>query len=143
MARFLVGPRIEALDMTTTRDNARRNKEDNLDQEVSPQALIDPLEENITNVETKPAFQLLDQAMTAQANRDVVAPVNPNVGTASSRMRDFIKMNPSEFYGFKVEEDPQEFIDEVCKVLAIMGVTSVGKAKLAAYQLKDIAQVWL
>ncbi|XP_049394693.1 uncharacterized protein LOC125858984 [Solanum stenotomum] len=39
--------------------------------------------------------------------------MNPNVGTAASRVRYFMRINPSEFYGSKVEKDPQEFIDEV------------------------------
>ncbi|WMV41472.1 hypothetical protein MTR67_034857 [Solanum verrucosum] len=42
-----------------------------------------------------------------------------------SRVRDFTRMNPPEFHGSKVEEDPQEFIDKVNKVLMIMGVTPV------------------
>jgi len=41
-----------------------------------------------------------------------------------------------------MEEDPQEFIDQVSKVLDFVGVTSVEKAELAAYQLKGVAQVW-
>jgi len=36
-------------------------------------------------------------------------------------------MNPLEFHGSKVEEDPEEFIDEVYKILMIMGVTPVEK----------------
>ena len=33
-------------------------------------------------------------------------------------------MNSATFYGSKVEEDPQGFIDEVFKVLDDMGVSS-------------------
>ena len=39
-------------------------------------------------------------------------------------------------------EDPQEFIDEVYKIVHAIGVTSREKAELASYQLKDVAQVW-
>ncbi|KAH0650427.1 hypothetical protein KY284_030339 [Solanum tuberosum] len=51
-------------------------------------------------------------------------------------------MNPPEFNGSKVEDDPNGFIDKVYKTLAIMGVTFREKAELAAYQLKDVAQIW-
>ncbi|WMV54357.1 hypothetical protein MTR67_047742 [Solanum verrucosum] len=52
-------------------------------------------------------------------------------------------MNPPEFHDSKVKEDPQEFIDEVLKVLMIMGVKPVEKVELAAYHLKDVANIWL
>ena len=60
----------------------------------------------------------------------------------ASRLRDFSQINPLTFYGSKVDEDPQEFVDEVYKVLYIRGVTSSDKAELASYQLKDVAQTW-
>ena len=60
----------------------------------------------------------------------------------SSRLRDFTRMNPPSFYGSKVEEDPQEFIDEIYNILYAMGLTTSEKSELATYQLKDVAQTW-
>ena len=51
------------------------------------------------------------QAMMAQDNRDIVPCPNQQIATTASHLRDFTRMNPSTFYGSKVEEDPQEFID--------------------------------
>ncbi|MDE0547717.1 hypothetical protein, partial [Microbacterium sp. C7(2022)] len=47
-----------------------------------------------------------------------------------------------EFHGSKTEEDPKAFLDEVYKIMAIMGVSSEEKAELAAYQLIGLAQIW-
>ncbi|WMV08943.1 hypothetical protein MTR67_002328 [Solanum verrucosum] len=75
-----------------------------------------------------------------QANGEVVTPVNYNLG--ASRDRDFARMSLSEFHGPKVGENPQEFVEEIYKILDNMRVTSVEKAELAAYQLKIVSQVW-
>lgn len=52
------------------------------------------------------------------AIREVVALMNPNWGAVSRKVRDFNRMNPMEFFGSKVEEDAQEFINEVYMVLS-------------------------
>ena len=80
------------------------------------------------------------QAMTAQATWDFAPCPHQQVTTMASHLRDFTRMNPPTFYGSKVEEDPQEFIDEIYKILYAMGLTTSEKAKLATYQLKDVAQ---
>ena len=50
--------------------------------------------------------------------------MNPNTNTPASIMWDFTRMNLVNFYGSKVEEDSQGFIDKVIKVLDSMGVSS-------------------
>uniref|UniRef100_M1DIU1 Gag-pol protein n=1 Tax=Solanum tuberosum TaxID=4113 RepID=M1DIU1_SOLTU len=96
-------------------------------------------EEQPTNEDLRDALTLFAQAMANQANHGAQAPQAP---TPASRVRDFVRMNPPEFYGSKLDEDPQEFSDEVHKLLAIMGLRSENKAELAAYQLKGVAQIW-
>ena len=43
------------------------------------------------------------------------------------KIREFVRMNPPMFYGSKVKEDPNRFIDEVYKTLVVMGLTSTEK----------------
>ena len=49
-------------------------------------------------------------------------------------------MNPPMFFRSRSDEDPQDFLDDVCKILYAMGVISIEKAELASYQLKDVTQ---
>ena len=58
-----------------------------------------------------------------------------------SHLRDFTRMNPPTFYGSKVEEDLQEFVDEVDKILFAMGLNTSEMAELATYQLKDVTKL--
>ncbi|XP_049372489.1 uncharacterized protein LOC125837398 [Solanum verrucosum] len=127
MSRFLTGVselveeecRTEMLGMANTRANARRDEEGNMDQKVPHQvphqaprqALIDPMGENVTHVEFRSTMKLLAQALAMQANREVVALANPIREITASRMRELFRMNPQEFYGSKMGEDPNRFID--------------------------------
>ena len=46
------------------------------------------------------------------------------------------------FYGSKLNEDSQDFINEVYKVLYVMVLASNEKDKIASDQLKDVSQTW-
>ena len=80
--------------------------------------------------------------MTAQANQDIAPRPHQQETTMASRLRDFSQSNPPTFYGSKVDENPQEFIYEVYKILYAMGVSSSEKVVLATYRLQDVAQTW-
>ena len=71
------------------------------------------------------SMALLAQALTVQDNREEVALVNTIGGMGATREREFLRMNLPEFDDSKVGEDPNEFIDEVYNVLAIMRVSSI------------------
>ena len=38
-------------------------------------------------------------------------------------MGQFIRMNPPKFTGIKVEEDPEEFVDEMEKIFSVIHTT--------------------
>ncbi|WMV19984.1 hypothetical protein MTR67_013369 [Solanum verrucosum] len=67
---------------------------------------------------------------------------NTNVGPASARVRDFVRINSPEFLGSQVGEDPQNFIDEVKKIFEVMQLTGNYRIELASYHLKDVAHIW-
>ena len=49
----------------------------------------------------------LSRAMTTQVYRDIGCRVNVMQNIMTSRMRDFVTMNPTRFFGSKVGEDPK------------------------------------
>ncbi|XP_049391548.1 uncharacterized protein LOC125855954 [Solanum stenotomum] len=130
----------------------RRVEEKNVNDGVPPQGpqgdqvpqknkvLVDP--PVMTNKEIRSAFLTLAQAMTAQVSQDVGTRVNANESTMALRLRDFVRMNPPIFLGSRVGDNPQEFLDEVYKIVNAVGLTSREKAELASYQLKEVSQVW-
>ena len=95
----------------------------------------------MTNGEIKEALFSLAQVVTTHVTRDIGTRVNALKSTMTSRLRDFVRMNPPIFLGSMVREDPQEFSDGVYKVLIVMGMTSMEKSELASYQLRDVSQV--
>ncbi|TMX03092.1 hypothetical protein EJD97_018350 [Solanum chilense] len=60
----------------------------------------------------------------------------------ASHIRDLTRMNPPVFYGSEVEEDTQQFIIEIYKIIYAMGFSTSEKSELDTYQLKYMSQVW-
>ena len=60
----------------------------------------------------------------------------------NARARDFISLNPPEFYGLKPDEDPQGFIDEMLRTLRIIHAFDIESVELASYRLRDVAVYW-
>ena len=71
--------------------------------------------------------------VASKSNIGVGPQPQPNASTPASRIQDFMRINPSTFHGTKVDKYPQDFIDEVLKLVDAMGVTRREKAELAAY----------
>ena len=87
------------------------------------------------------AITVQAEDIKAQATREDFPREIPHTITMASRLRDFTRMYPPVYFGSKTNEDPQEFAHEVHKIVYVMGVNEDMKAELAAYQLKDVAQL--
>ena len=123
--------------MNTQRNAARRLKEE-IENARSPPcgAQVPPLEEDtiieqsLVNppplmdgyiraalIHLAQSASVQAQAMAAHVNQAVVARPHQQVTIMASHIKNFARMNPHTLYMCKVEEVPQEFIDEVYKIL--------------------------
>ncbi|TMX05787.1 hypothetical protein EJD97_024853 [Solanum chilense] len=113
--------------MNTRRSPARRVEENEVQEEIPPQVEeveiipqsaqsdqvpiveggndvpVVPLE--LTNREIREALLALARAVTTQVTLSMKPRVNVVEKTMTSRLRDFVRMNPPIFLGFKVGED--------------------------------------
>ena len=81
----------------------------------------------------------MDQAINteSQTSRDqdkkkVASQDNQHASAMATRLRDFTTINFVLFFGTDVDEYPQEFLDEVYKILFAMGLSTIEKLELAA-----------
>lgn len=80
--------------------------------QAPPQVPNDPQMGDFTLEEFRASMILLDQSLIAQYIREVVDPTNPIGEMNAYRIIEFFIMNPLEFSGFKLEEDPNGFINK-------------------------------
>ncbi|XP_055801357.1 uncharacterized protein LOC129870557 [Solanum dulcamara] len=60
------------------------------------------------------------------------------MGTEARRVHDFTCINPLEFYGSMVNEDPQEFVEGIYKIVDIMGIGLVEKSAKTSLLIKEM-----
>ncbi len=93
----------------------------------------------VSNDEFREAIRILSQAVTNQIGQQRGA---RHEGADTSRIREFLGMNPPSFMGLSTTEDLENFIKELKKIFDVMYVADTERVELATYQLKDVAQVW-
>ena len=83
---------------------------------------------------------MLNQAVTNQVGQQRGA---RQEGDDTSRVREFLSMNPPCFFGSSTTEDPKNFMEELVKVFVVMHVVDTERVELVAYQLNNVARTWL
>ncbi|KAF3685344.1 hypothetical protein FXO37_00715 [Capsicum annuum] len=72
----------------------------------------DPLGDHVSHAEFRFTFTTLAQSVAAQNEWLIVIPTIPVANSATTKIGDFTRMNPSSLLRSKVGEDPQEFINQ-------------------------------
>ena len=113
---------------------------EDLRREAAPQEpTINATEQNLRNM-----VQLLTRIVAGQGQRQegLVAGIGGADRAASTRIRDFLNLDPPSFTGSDPNEDPQDFIDQIQRTFDVMHVSSKEALELAAYRLKGVAILW-
>src|SRR5688500_8214453 len=93
------------------------NEEGQVPNEDGP--MVDEVPNEVPAVDVNAALTQMANAIATQAGTEAPTP--------ASWIRDFTRMNPPEYYGSKANEDPQDFIEEIFKIVDIMGVSPTEK----------------
>ncbi|XP_049360648.1 uncharacterized protein LOC125825347 [Solanum verrucosum] len=109
---------------------ARRN----VDEQELPNAPEVQPQGEVTNAKFREAIRMLSQVVTNQAGHQRGAR-QEEAGT--SRIREFLRMNPLIFTGSSTAEYSENFIEKLKKVFDMMHVTDTAKIELTAYQMKN------
>lgn len=58
----------------------------------------------------------------------------------TSRIREFLRVNPQSFINSSVTKDLKIFVEELRKVFEVMHVVNAERVEQTAYQLKSVAR---
>ncbi|KAH0669628.1 hypothetical protein KY289_024121 [Solanum tuberosum] len=111
----------------------------NVEEQELPNAPDVQPQGELTNDEFREAIRMLSQVVTNQDGKQRGARQEK---ANTSRICEFLRMNPPSFTGSSTVEDPENFIKELKKVFDVMHVVDTARVKLAAYQMKNVARTW-
>ncbi|XP_033511183.1 uncharacterized protein [Nicotiana tomentosiformis] len=99
---------------------------------------------SVSDGDLRGAIQMFTQIVASQAQRLNATPTfSSHQGDfVSSRVNQFLQLEPPVFTGTKPEEDPQAFNDEMYKTLRMMRATETEVVELASYHLKEVVYSW-
>ncbi|KAK4730326.1 hypothetical protein R3W88_023314 [Solanum pinnatisectum] len=95
---------------------------------VPPQVPPIPSDEDF-----KSAVCMLAQLVAAQCQPVAPDVVGPSERLGSSRVREFLALNPSQFPRTNRREDPQHFVDQLYRIFRFMHASATESVKLAAF----------
>uniref|UniRef100_M1DHL5 Gag-pol polyprotein n=1 Tax=Solanum tuberosum TaxID=4113 RepID=M1DHL5_SOLTU len=111
----------------------------NIKEQELPNAPEVQAQGEVTNAEFREAIRMLSQVVTSQGGQQRGARQEE---ADTSRIREFLRMNPRSFTHSSTSEDPENFIDELKKVFNVMRAADTQRVELAAYQLKNVNMTW-
>ncbi|XP_070019825.1 uncharacterized protein [Nicotiana sylvestris] len=92
-----------------------------------------------TDQDMQSVVQLLTSLVVVQAQRQNTGAVDKPIST---RVCDFINLDPPLFTGSDPKEDPLTFIDQVHRTLRVVHASNTEAVELASYRLRDLAVFW-
>ena len=123
----------------STKSSKRSSGRRNVEEQGVPNAPEVQPEEEVTNVEFREAIRMFSQVVINYVGQHRGARQEE---TDTSRIPEFLRMNPPSFTGSSTSTDLENFIDEFKKVFDVMYIDDIAGVDLAAYQTKDVSIMW-
>ena len=91
----------------------------------------------VINIEFREKIRMLSQGMTNQVVQQRGA---RQEGANTSRIREFLSMNPPSFTDSSITDYLENFTEELKKMFEVMHFVDAERLELVAYQLKGISR---
>ena len=111
----------------------RRNVEE---QELPNAPKVQPQRE-VINIEFREKIRMLSQGVINQVDQQGGA---QQEGSNTSRIREFLSMNPQSFTDSSITDYLENFTEELKKMFEVMHFVDAERLELVAYQLKGISR---